>query len=92
MIVDCSTLDLIREVCERQGLQCSRLDGSTPADTRMDLVRSFNDGVGKVFLLSTKAGGAGLNLIGANRLILFDPDWYGSSLVRYIVSARLRND
>jgi len=45
----------------------------------MDLVRSFNDGVaGKVFLLSTKAGGAGLNLIGANRLILFDPDWYES--------------
>jgi DNA repair and recombination protein RAD54 and RAD54-like protein len=28
-----------------------------------------------VFLLSSKAGGCGLNLIGANRLILFDPDW-----------------
>jgi len=30
-----------------------------------------------VFLLSSKAGGVGLNLIGANRLVLFDPDWYG---------------
>jgi DNA repair and recombination protein RAD54B len=29
----------------------------------------------QVFLLSTKAGGAGLNLIGANRLVLFDSDW-----------------
>lgn len=29
-----------------------------------------------IFLLSSKAGGVGLNLIGANRLILFDPDWY----------------
>jgi len=28
-----------------------------------------------VFLLSSKAGGCGLNLIGANRLVLFDPDW-----------------
>jgi SNF2 family DNA or RNA helicase len=28
-----------------------------------------------VFLLSSKAGGCGLNLVGANRLILFDPDW-----------------
>jgi hypothetical protein len=28
-----------------------------------------------IFLLSSKAGGVGLNLIGANRLILFDPDW-----------------
>jgi SNF2 family DNA or RNA helicase len=35
-------------VCEAQGLRCSRLDGSTPADTRMDLVRSFNEGLGKV--------------------------------------------
>jgi len=28
-----------------------------------------------VFLLSSKAGGCGLNLIGGNRLVLFDPDW-----------------
>ena len=42
---------------------------------RQKLVDQFNDPHGKefVFLLSSKAGGCGINLIGANRLILFDP-------------------
>lgn len=42
---------------------------------RQKLVDRFNDPEGEefVFLLSSKAGGCGLNLIGANRLILFDP-------------------
>ena len=42
---------------------------------RQKLVDQFNDPDGKefVFLLSSKAGGCGINLIGANRLILFDP-------------------
>ncbi len=41
------------------------------------LVDQFNDRARDefVFLLSSKAGGCGLNLIGGNRLILFDPDW-----------------
>jgi DNA repair and recombination RAD54-like protein len=40
-------------------------------------VEAFNDAHLRnfVFLLSSKAGGCGLNLIGANRLVLFDPDW-----------------
>lgn len=42
---------------------------------RQKLVDRFNDPEGEefVFLLSSKAGGCGLNLIGANRLVLFDP-------------------
>jgi DNA repair and recombination RAD54-like protein len=42
---------------------------------RQKLVDQFNDPNGKefVFLLSSKAGGCGINLIGANRLVLFDP-------------------
>jgi DNA repair and recombination RAD54-like protein len=42
---------------------------------RQKLVDQFNDPEGKefIFLLSSKAGGCGINLIGANRLILFDP-------------------
>jgi DNA repair and recombination RAD54-like protein len=42
---------------------------------RSKIVSRFNDPEGKefVFLLSSKAGGCGINLIGANRLILFDP-------------------
>ncbi|KIJ41165.1 hypothetical protein M422DRAFT_172593, partial [Sphaerobolus stellatus SS14] len=44
---------------------------------RQKYVDQFNDPErGEfVFLLSSKAGGCGINLIGANRLILFDPDW-----------------
>lgn len=52
-----------------------RLDGSMVPVKRQKLVDQFNDPDGKetVFLLSSKAGGCGINLIGANRLILFDP-------------------
>lgn len=54
-----------------------RLDGTMTINKRQKLVDRFNnpDGHEFVFLLSSKAGGCGLNLIGANRLILFDPDW-----------------
>jgi hypothetical protein len=53
---------------------------------RQKLVDQFNDPEGKefVFLLSSKAGGCGINLIGANRLILFDPG-RSSSLRRWTV-------
>jgi DNA repair and recombination RAD54-like protein len=53
---------------------------------RQKLVDQFNDPEGKefVFLLSSKAGGCGINLIGANRLILFDPGRVPSSR-RYII-------
>jgi hypothetical protein len=48
----------------------------SPTDPQK-LVDQFNDKTRDefVFLLSSKAGGCGLNLIGGNRLILFDPDW-----------------
>ena len=54
-----------------------RLDGSTSTKIRKNLVDVFNDPKTNsfAFLLSSKAGGCGLNLIGANRLVLFDPDW-----------------
>ena len=56
---------------------CLRLDGSTSLNKRQKLVVAFNDLSQKqfVFLLSSKAGGCGLNLVGGNRLVLFDPDW-----------------
>ena len=54
-----------------------RLDGSMAIKKRAKLVSQFNDpdSTDFVFMLSSKAGGCGLNLIGANRLIMFDPDW-----------------
>ena len=71
-----STLDIIAEACLVMGGKVSRLDGSVPPNQRVPLVNSFNAGRGgDVFLLSTKAGGVGLNLVGANRLVLFDSDW-----------------
>ena len=72
-----STLDVIAAACAAAGVtKISRLDGSVPAHRRQALVDAFNAGRGgDVFLLSTKAGGVGLSLVGANRLVLFDSDW-----------------
>ena len=55
-----------------------RLDGSTPVGKRQELVDTFNRSPARdcfAFLLSAKAGGLGLNLVGASRLVLFDVDW-----------------
>lgn len=73
-----STLDVLEAFCKRQHYACVRLDGSTKQDARMDIVNEFNRvpaSTSFVFLLSTKAGGVGLNLIGANRLFLMEPEW-----------------
>jgi DNA repair and recombination protein RAD54B len=73
-----STLDMIQKLLVALDYSWLRLDGQTPATKRQDLVDKFNKGSRDkyfAFLLSAKAGGTGLNLIGANRLILFDVDW-----------------
>ncbi|KAJ7111524.1 DNA repair protein, SNF2 family [Mycena crocata] len=71
------TLDLFERLCRSKKYGCFRLDGSMSITKRQKLVDQFNNPEGKefIFLLSSKAGGCGINLIGANRLILFDPDW-----------------
>jgi DNA repair and recombination RAD54-like protein len=71
------TLDLFEKLCRSRAYGCLRLDGTMNIKKRSKLVDKFNDPDGPefVFLLSSKAGGCGLNLIGANRLVLFDPDW-----------------
>ncbi|KAK9109182.1 hypothetical protein Sjap_017242 [Stephania japonica] len=71
------TLDLFAQLCRERRYPYLRLDGTTSISKRQKLVNRFND-LSKdefVFLLSSKAGGCGLNLIGGNRLVLFDPDW-----------------
>merc|ERR1719453_1692520 len=54
-----------------------RLDGSTPADERERRMYKFNapDSPYFIFLLSTRAGGLGLNLATADTVIIFDSDW-----------------
>ncbi|KAF9580599.1 DNA-dependent ATPase protein rad54 [Lunasporangiospora selenospora] len=71
------TLDIFEKLCRQNQYGVLRLDGTMTINKRQKLVDRFNnpDGHEFVFLLSSKAGGCGLNLIGANRLILFDPDW-----------------
>ncbi|XP_050094783.1 DNA repair and recombination protein RAD54B-like [Anopheles aquasalis] len=71
------TLDMIAGLCEHYNYKHSRLDGSTVASDRSKIVATFNNAASDIFilLLSAKAGGAGLNLIGASRLVLYDNDW-----------------
>ncbi|KAF2678019.1 hypothetical protein K458DRAFT_481088 [Lentithecium fluviatile CBS 122367] len=72
------TLDMIERLLVSLSYSYLRLDGSTPAKNRQALVEKFNKTPKKTsfaFLLSAKAGGVGLNLIGASRIVLFDIDW-----------------
>lgn len=54
-----------------------RLDGGTKTDERSELLSRFNEEGSDVFvfLLSTRAGGLGLNLQGADTVIMFESDW-----------------
>ncbi|PRW57845.1 DNA repair and recombination RAD54B [Chlorella sorokiniana] len=71
-----AALDLVQKLCDARSWATARIDGGTDVNKRQDVVNAFNSyGVGQVFLLSTTAGGAGLNLVGANRLVLLDSHW-----------------
>lgn len=71
------TLDLFERLCRKRNYGFVRLDGSMTIKKRDKVVAEFNKPESDrfVFMLSSKAGGCGLNLIGANRLVMFDPDW-----------------
>ncbi|XP_033849294.3 DNA repair and recombination protein RAD54B isoform X1 [Acipenser ruthenus] len=71
------TLDMLQEMCQGFGYSSTRLDGQTPVSQRQQIVEGFNSRYSSdfVFLLSSKAGGVGLNLVGASHLILYDIDW-----------------
>ncbi|XP_063229538.1 DNA repair and recombination protein RAD54-like isoform X2 [Bacillus rossius redtenbacheri] len=71
------TLDLFERLCRARNYPYVRLDGTMTIKKRAKVVERFNDPSSPdyIFMLSSKAGGCGLNLIGANRLVMFDPDW-----------------
>lgn len=70
-----SMLKIIKEKLAQQGLNCFYLDGQTPAKDRIQMVDDFNGGEKSIFLISLKAGGTGLNLTGADMVILYDLWW-----------------
>lgn len=70
-----SMLDVIRARLTEAGISHFLLKGDTPKMERMRLVNRFNADDTKVFLISLKAGGTGLNLTGADVVIHYDPWW-----------------
>lgn len=74
-------LDILESTMARLGYRSCRLDGTTSVKKRQSLLDAFNADDSKifVFLLTTRAGGIGINLTGADRVVIFDPDWNPST-------------
>ncbi len=70
-----SMLEIIKEKLEQNSISYFYLSGKTPSAVRADMAERFNGGENDVFLISLKAGGTGLNLIGADTVIHYDPWW-----------------
>ncbi|KAI1777671.1 chromatin remodeling complex SWI/SNF, component SWI2 and related ATPase [Hypoxylon cercidicola] len=70
-------MDIMEDFLRYRGVQYLRLDGTTKSEDRSDLLRMFNapDSPYFMFLLSTRAGGLGLNLQTADTVIIYDSDW-----------------
>ncbi len=68
-------LEIIGKELQNRGIKYFYLDGSTPPQERLDMAKRFNNGENDIFLISLKAGGTGLNLIGADTVIHYDPWW-----------------
>ena len=77
-------LDILEKyIRSMAGLDYRRMDGTTNISTRQSLVDEFNNNSDvHVFLLTTKVGGLGVNLTGADRVIIYDPDWNPSTDVQ----------
>lgn len=69
-------LEMLEFHLRSRSLGFVKLDGSTKAQDRMPLIDKFHEDPDVfVFLISTMAGGTGLNLTGANKVVIFDPNW-----------------
>jgi SNF2 family DNA or RNA helicase len=76
-----STLDAVESYLISKDIRFLRIDGNTQPAERQDNIDKFKSSLGDipVFLLSSKAGGVGINLIGGNRMVLMEPDWNPSN-------------
>ena len=71
------TLNIIEDVCDMRGVEYVRLDGSTDLADREKYIEEFtapNSNI-VIFLISTRAGGLGINLATANHVVLYDSDF-----------------
>ncbi|MEE6526752.1 hypothetical protein FKM82_027567 [Ascaphus truei] len=70
-------LDILEDYCMWRNYKYCRLDGQTPHDDRHESINTFNaPGSSKfIFMLSTRAGGLGINLATADVVIIYDSDW-----------------
>lgn len=70
-------LDILEDYCIARGFEYCRLDGNTDLVDREEQIEDFTSPNSKkrVFLISTRAGGLGLNLMTANNVVLYDSDW-----------------
>ncbi|OQV23737.1 DNA excision repair protein ERCC-6 [Hypsibius exemplaris] len=69
-------LDILEKFLVSREYTSLRMDGGTAIGQRQSLIKSFNEDPDIfVFLLTTRVGGLGVNLTGANRVLIFDPDW-----------------
>ena len=72
-----SMLNILEDYCCYKEIPYCRLDGNTPLDDRESQIDDFTspNTDKKIFLISTRAGGLGLNLMTANIVVLYDSDW-----------------
>lgn len=70
-----SMLKIIEKELNKLNYRSFYLDGQTPIKDRVEMAEAFNNGEREVFIISLKAGGTGLNLTGADTVILFDLWW-----------------
>ena len=71
-----SMFELMEQELKNKNISYFKLTGSTKVDERIKMVDEFNENSNiKVFLISLKAGGTGLNLTGADMVIHYDPWW-----------------
>jgi ATP-dependent helicase STH1/SNF2 len=70
-------MNIMEDFLRFRGMKYLRLDGATKSDDRSELLKQFNapDSEYFCFLLSTRAGGLGLNLQSADTVIIYDSDW-----------------
>jgi SWI/SNF-related matrix-associated actin-dependent regulator of chromatin subfamily A member 5 len=70
-------LDILEDYCNFRQFKYCRIDGSTDMDTRDRHINEFmTEGTDKfIFLLSTRAGGLGINLTAADTVVIYDSDW-----------------